>query len=68
MKMEEIKKLTTEEITSKIKESKDELFNLRFSAATGMVEKPHRIRELRHTVARLKTELSIRDKKVVGEK
>ena len=44
-----------------IKESKEELFNLRFQQATGTLEKPSRIRELRHTVARLKTVLRERE-------
>ena len=38
-------------------ETKEELFNLRFQQATGTLEKPSRIRDLRHTVARLKTVL-----------
>jgi len=55
MKMTEIRKLTTKEITEKITEYKQELFNLRFQQATGEIEKPSRLRELRKTVARLKT-------------
>ena len=55
MKVNEIRNLTTEEINAKIKETKEELFNLRFQQATGNLEKPSRIRELRHLVARLKT-------------
>lgn len=55
MKIEEVRKLSTEEITKKIKEYKEELFNLRFSQATGNLEKPSRIRELRKEVARMKT-------------
>lgn len=62
MKVNEIRKLTTEEITAKIKEYKEELFNLRFQQATGNLEKPSRIRELRHTVARMKTVLREREK------
>ena len=54
MKVNEIRNLTTEEINAKIKESKEELFNLRFQQATGNLEQPSRIRELRHQVARLK--------------
>ena len=46
----------------KLKESKEELFNLRFQQATGNLEKPSRIRELRHTVARLKTVLKERER------
>ena len=55
MKTNEIRKLSTEEINKKIAESKEELFNLRMKQATGSLENPSRIRELRKTVARLKT-------------
>ena len=61
MKINEIRKLSTEDINKKIVEIKSELFNLRFSAATGSLEKPHRIKELRHTVASLKTVLRERE-------
>ena len=61
MKVNEIRNLTTEEIQAKIKECKEELFNLRFQQATGNLEKPSRIRELRHTVARMKTVLKERE-------
>lgn len=61
MKVNDIKKLTTEEINVKIKEAKEELFNLRFQQATGNLEKPSRIRDLRHTVARMKTVLKERE-------
>ena len=57
MKISEIRELSNEEINAKLKESKEELFNLRFQQATGNLEKPSRIRDLRHTVARLKTVL-----------
>ena len=61
MKVNEIRNLTTDEIKVKIKESKEELFNLRFQQATGNLEKPSRIRDLRHQVARLKTVLRERE-------
>ena len=61
MKVNEIRDLTTEEIQNKIKETKEELFNLRFQQATGNLEKPSRIRDLRHTVARCKTVLKERE-------
>ena len=61
MKIDDLRKLTTEELQEKIKESKEELFNLRFQQATGNLEKPSRIRELRHTVARYKTVLRERE-------
>ena len=61
MKTNEIRKLSTEEINKKIAESKEELFNLRMKQATGSLENPSRIRELRKTVARLKTILRERE-------
>ena len=63
MKVKEIRDLTTEQIVAKIKENKEELFNLRFQQATGNLEKPSRIRDLRHDVARLKTVLRERELK-----
>ena len=55
MKLEELRKLSVEELNGKIKESKEELFNLRFQQATGNLEKPARLRELRKQVAKIKT-------------
>jgi len=57
MKVKEIRELSTKEINEKIVSAKEELFNLRYQQATGSLEKPSRIRELRHEVARLKTVL-----------
>ena len=61
MKVKEIRELTTEQILAKIKECKEELLNLRFQQATGNLEKPSRIKDLRHTVARCKTVLRERE-------
>ena len=61
MKVKEIRELSTEEINKKLVEAKEELFNLRFRQATGNLEKPSRIRDLRHTVARMKTVLKERE-------
>ena len=61
MKVKEIRELTTEEINTKLFEAKQELFNLRFNAATGNLEKPSRIKELRKLVARMKTILRERE-------
>ena len=63
MSNQEIRDLSNEEILKKIEESKEELFNLRFSQATGSLEKPSRIRELRKLVARMKTVLRERELK-----
>ena len=64
MKNNDIRELTTLEITKKIEEYKEELFNLRLSQATGNLEKPSRIRELRKLVARMKT--IIRERELKG--
>ena len=61
MKIQEIRKLTTEDLNKKLDEFKKELFNLKFSASTGNLEKPHRIKELRHEVARIKTIIKERE-------
>ena len=57
----ELRELTTEELVKKEEELREELFNLRFASATGNLEKPSRIRDLRHTVARCKTVLKERE-------
>ena len=61
MTNKEIRELSNEEILAKIEEYKAELFNLRFSQATGSLEKPSRINELRKLVARMKTVLRERE-------
>ena len=55
MTNKEIRELSNEEINTKINEYKEELFNLRFSQATGNLEKPGRLKDLRKEVARMKT-------------
>ena len=60
MKTNELRKLTTEELTKKVQENKEELFNLRMQKATGALEKPSRIHELRKEVARINTILNER--------
>ena len=61
VKNSEIRELTNEQILAKIEEYKEELCNLRFSQATGNLEKPSRINELRKLVARMKTILRERE-------
>lgn len=58
MKTNELRKLTTQELTKKLNESKEELFSLRMQKATGMLEKPSRIHDLRKLVARINTILN----------
>ncbi|HAT56444.1 MAG TPA: 50S ribosomal protein L29 [Veillonellaceae bacterium] len=55
MKVKEIRNLSTAEMDQKVAGLKEELFNLRFQLATGQLENPMRIREVRKTIARIKT-------------
>ena len=55
MKADEIRDLTTAEIEENVKSLKEELFNLRFQLATGQLENTARIRQVKKTIARLKT-------------
>ncbi len=65
-KLADLRKLTDEELETKIKESKEELFSLRLKQSTGTLEKPNRIHELKKDIARMKTILS--ERKIGGEK
>ena len=57
MKVKEIRELTTAEMLDKEKQLKEELFNLRFQLATGQLENTARIKEVRKSIARIKTVL-----------
>ena len=67
VKTKEIRELTTEEINKKIALDKEELLKLRMKQATGSLENPARIIELRKEVARFKTIIRERElEKVEG--
>jgi len=57
MKANELKELSTAEMIEKEKQFKDELFNLRFQLATGQIENTARLKEVRKSIARIKTVL-----------
>ena len=59
--VKELRALSNEELVTKIKESKKELFELRLKQSTGSLEQPSKIRELRKNVARMKTILAERE-------
>jgi large subunit ribosomal protein L29 len=61
MKANELRNLTTAEIEQKVAGYKEELFNLRFQLATGQLDNPTRIREVRKEIARAKTILHERE-------
>jgi large subunit ribosomal protein L29 len=54
-----------EELVSKLKEAKEELFNLRFQAATGQLESHGRLREVKHEIARIYTVMRERELGIV---
>ena len=55
MKAKEIRELSAEELNQKLASLKEELFNLRFQLATGQLENPMRIKDVKKTIARVKT-------------
>ncbi len=54
-----------EELVTKLKESKEELFNLRFQAATGQLETHGRLREVKREIARIYTVMRERELGIV---
>jgi large subunit ribosomal protein L29 len=66
MKVNEARDLTTQELVDKVGDLKRELFNLRFQMATGQLDNPMRIKEVRRSIARAKTVL--RERELSGEK
>ncbi len=55
MTSKEIRDLAPAEITTKLRETRDQLLQLRLRKNTGQVEKPHLLREYRKDIARLET-------------
>jgi len=53
--LKEIRALSSDEQQEKLQSLKEELFNLRFQQATGQLENPMRIREVKKSIARIKT-------------
>jgi large subunit ribosomal protein L29 len=59
MKKELFKDLTAVELQAKGRDMRQELFNLRLQQASSQLEKPSRMRELRKSIARVETQLSV---------
>ena len=55
MKVNEIREMNAEELNQKLASLNEDLFNLRFQLATGQLENPMRIKEVKKTIARIKT-------------
>jgi large subunit ribosomal protein L29 len=59
MKKEDFKDLSAVELQAKGRDMRQELFNLRLQQASSQLEKPSRMRELRKSIARVETQLSV---------
>ena len=57
MKIDDVRRLTSDQLQESLLQLKKEQFNLRFQAATGQMEKTHRVNEIRKDIARIKTVL-----------
>ena len=55
MKAEDVRALSPDQLADELLKLKKEQFNLRFQAATGQMEKTHRVGEVRKDIARIST-------------
>lgn len=60
MKAAALREMTTVELQEQLEKDRQELFNLRFQAATQQLDNPRRVREVRKNVARILTIISER--------
>ena len=60
MNVKETRDLSNEELEKEVTSLKEELYNLRFAQATGNLENPSRIKDIKKTIARIKTVLTER--------
>lgn len=67
MNIQEVRDLSNAELTQTIATLKEELFNLRFQQATGQLENPSRMREIKKSIARIKTIITERSTKLSNE-
>jgi large subunit ribosomal protein L29 len=60
-KAAELRELPEDELIARMEAAKEELFNLRFQLATGQLDNPARMKQVRHDVARIATVLRERE-------
>ena len=53
----ELRELSADELAQRLRDHKEELFNLRFQSATGQLDNPMRVKQVRHDIARILTVL-----------
>ncbi|MBQ7326351.1 MAG: 50S ribosomal protein L29 [Clostridia bacterium] len=57
MKASELRQMSVEQLNAKLAELKEELFNLRFQLEVQQLENPHKIKDVKHDIARVMTVL-----------
>ncbi len=60
MNVKEVRDLSNEELVKEVTSLKEELYNLRFAQATGSLDNPARMKDIRKTIARIKTVMTER--------
>ncbi len=68
MKANKFRDMSVKELEQKLNELKGELFNLRFQMATGQLENPMRVKDVKKSIARIKTILKENELKSVQAK
>jgi large subunit ribosomal protein L29 len=66
-KNDELKEMPVSELTERLENTREELFNMRFQLATGQLDNYRRVRWLRRDIARVKTVLRERELASEGE-
>ena len=66
MKASEIRELSVDELELKVKELKEELFQLRFQHAINQLDNPMRLKAVKKDIARIKTVLRQRELEIVN--
>jgi large subunit ribosomal protein L29 len=61
MKMKDLQGLSMPDLQKKLKDSRQELFNLRFQMATGQLQNHREIRHVRHNLAQILTEIHLKE-------
>ncbi len=62
MNVKEVRDMSNEDLVKELESLKVELYNLRFAQATGQLENPAQMKDVRKTIARIKTVLTERSK------
>ncbi|MEA4827355.1 50S ribosomal protein L29 [Clostridium sp. JNZ J1-5] len=65
--LQELKQSSSQELSAKLTDLKAELFNLRFQLATGQLENPMRIRQVKKSIAQVKTVLREKELQVLEQ-